>query len=97
MGDIFGGALFWRGSLLYSTTYDKTVELVCGENIWTVFSGINMVIMCSIHPHCLAEVEPVFEEYNTPGIHYYNLQAHKVVDCVLHFTPQEVSITITFY
>ena len=56
-----------------------------------------MVIMCSIHPHCLAEVEPVFEEYNTPGIHYYNLQAHKVVDCVLHFTPQEVSITITFY
>ena len=37
-----------------------------------------------------AEVEPMFEGYDTPGIFCYNLQANKVVECILHFTPQDV-------
>ena len=39
----------------------------------------------------IAEVEPLFEGYDTPGVYCYNLQANKVVECMLHFTPQEVS------
>ena len=49
-----------------------------------------LVIQLLYYVHKTAEVEPIFEGYDTPGIFYYNLQANKVVECTLHFTPQEV-------
>lgn len=38
-----------------------------------------------------AEVEPMFEGYDTPGVYCYNLQANKTVECMLHITPCDVS------